>query len=58
MIESARCILASGQSWTDIINYEIVRGNTLWRFALVLTGIVVTMVAGRIAQSVLPRTIS
>ncbi len=55
MIEPARYILASGQSWTDVINYEIVRGNTLWRFALVLIGIVVTMVAGRIAQFALNR---
>ena len=50
MIEPVHYILASGQSWIDVINYEIVRGNSLWRFALVLIGIVVTMAAGRITQ--------
>ena len=50
MIEPARHILAAGQSWIDVINYEIVRGNPLWRFALVLVGILITMAAGRITQ--------
>ncbi len=36
--------------WDAIINYEIIRGNTIWRFALVLLVVLVTMVAGRIIQ--------
>ena len=34
----------------EFFNFEIIRGNSLWRFALVLAGILVTMIAGRIVQ--------
>jgi len=33
-----------------IINYELITGNPLWRFGLVLSGIIVTMAAGKIIQ--------
>ena len=38
-------------SWlVKIINYEIIRGNTFWRFLLVLLVVLVAMAAGRIVQ--------
>ncbi len=43
-------LLASGGWWSETINDEIIRGNAIWRFALVLLVILVTMVAGRIMQ--------
>jgi MscS family membrane protein len=50
MIIPIEKILAAGAGWLDTINYEIIRGNSIWRFGLVLIGIIVTMAAGRIAQ--------
>ncbi|OHB60255.1 MAG: hypothetical protein A2167_02145 [Planctomycetes bacterium RBG_13_46_10] len=43
-------ILASGDWWSEIINYEIIRGNAIWRFGLVLLVFVLTLAAGRIGQ--------
>jgi len=43
-------ILAAGDGWTKIINYELIPGNEIWRFVLVLVVIIVTLAAGRIAQ--------
>jgi len=40
--------LADG--WTKTINYEIIRGNEIWRFGLVLLAVLVAMAAGRIVQ--------
>jgi MscS family membrane protein len=34
----------------SLINYEIIKGNTIWRFVLVLLVILVAMAAGRIVQ--------
>jgi len=36
--------------WSTIINYEIIKGNAIWRFVLVLLMILVSMAVGRIAQ--------
>lgn len=36
--------------WNAIINYEIIKGNAIWRFALVLLVVLITMVVGRIIQ--------
>ena len=36
--------------WNAIINYEIIKGNSIWRFALVLLVVLVAMVAGRVIQ--------
>jgi MscS family membrane protein len=36
--------------WSSIVNYEIIRGNTIWRFGLVLLMVLISMVVGRIAQ--------
>ena len=43
-------LLASGDRWAETINYEIIKGNAIWRFALVLLVILVTMALGRIMQ--------
>ena len=43
-------LLASGDWWARTINYEIIKGNAIWRFALVLLVILVTMALGRIMQ--------
>jgi MscS family membrane protein len=43
-------LLAATDWWAKIINYEIIKGNQLLRFVLVLLGILVTMVLGRIIQ--------
>jgi MscS family membrane protein len=36
--------------WNAIIHYEIIRGNSIWRFALVLLVVLITMAAGRVIQ--------
>ena len=43
-------LLASGDWLVKTIDYEIIRGNAIWRFGLVLLGVLVAMVAGRIVQ--------
>jgi len=43
-------LLASGDRWSETISYEIIKGNAIWRFALVLLVILVTMALGRIMQ--------
>ena len=43
-------MLGLGDWWSRTINYEIVTGNTIWRFGLVLLAVLVTMVVGRIVQ--------
>ena len=50
MIAVIQNMLAAVESWQDVINYELIRGNAAWRFGLVLLGILVTMVTGRIVQ--------
>jgi len=42
-------MLAEAQWWSNTINYEI-RGNTIWRFLLMLLVVIAAMVAGRIVQ--------
>jgi MscS family membrane protein len=44
----ARSVLSKG--WTGTINYEIIRGNAIWRFGLVLLVFLITLAAGRIVQ--------
>lgn len=41
---------SNAQWWSTIINYEIIRGNGIWRFGLVLLLILISMAAGRIVQ--------
>jgi len=50
MTISAATILAEGQWWSKVVNYELVRGNTIWRFLLVLLVVIAAMAGGRIVQ--------
>ena len=43
-------IVATSQWWAKTINYEIIRGNAVWRFGLVLLAVVAAMAIGRIVQ--------
>ncbi len=43
-------IISSGNWWPNIINYEIVKGNALWRFAIVLLVMLAAIAMGRICQ--------
>ncbi len=40
----------SDASWLNVANYELVRGNAIWRFGLILLAVLITMAAGRIVQ--------
>jgi MscS family membrane protein len=46
-------ILGSVDWWSDAINYELTRGNAIWRFGLVLLVVLAAMVTGRIVQFVI-----
>ena len=50
MTVAVTAILGATDWWSKTINYEIIRGNTIWRFGLVLLAILVAMLAGRIVQ--------
>jgi len=43
-------IVALSDVWSKTVNYEIVRGNQVWRFALVLVVVLMAMIVGRIVQ--------
>jgi len=43
-------LVGSGDWWANSINYEIIKGNAIWRFALVLLVVLVAMALGRIVQ--------
>jgi len=45
--------LAAADWWSGTINFELVKGNAIWRFAVLLLVVLVTLAAGRIAQYVL-----
>ena len=46
-------LLGLGGWWAKAINYEIIRGNAIWRFGLVLLVVLVGMTAGRVAQYII-----
>ena len=51
MIFSTHIKLTAAGGWMgNIINYELIRGNEIWRFALVLLIILVAMATGGITQ--------
>ncbi|MEA3297166.1 MAG: mechanosensitive ion channel, partial [candidate division Zixibacteria bacterium] len=50
MTVSVGAILGAADWWSKTVNYEIVTGNTIWRFVLVLLVVIATMAAGRIVQ--------
>ena len=45
--------LAVAGLWSKTVNYEIIEGNTIWRFVLLLIVILAAMAAGRIAQFIM-----
>jgi len=49
MVLSAE-LLAESDWFSKTVNYEIIKGNEIWRFLLVLLVILIAMVIGRIAQ--------
>jgi MscS family membrane protein len=46
-------VLAEGNFVSSLFGYELVRGNAIWRFGLVLVVIIITLAAGRICQFVI-----
>lgn len=46
-------VLAESNSFSKIINYELIRGNEFWRFIIVLIVILITLAAGRIVQFII-----
>ena len=55
---SINSLLAEADGWSKVVNYEIVRGNPVWRFALLLIIVIVTLAAARIAQYCVARFVS
>ena len=43
-------IVAASEAWKDYLNFAVVKGNPLWRFALVLLIVIGAMALGRIVQ--------
>jgi len=42
--------LAQSSLWDKTVNYQIVTGNALWRFALVLIVLIITLTGGKVLQ--------
>jgi len=42
--------ILAAETWQSFVNYELVRGNSVWRFAMVMVGVLAAMIVGRIAQ--------
>ena len=55
MITDSGVLAAAANSWLDIVNYEIIKGNAFWRFGGVLLMVLVTLAAGRLVQYFLNR---
>ena len=53
MTVSVATMLGEAEWWSKTISYEIVRGNTIWRFLLMLLVVVAAMAAGRIVQFII-----
>ena len=48
-------ILALSDWFTKIINYNIIKGNPIWRFAVILLVILLSLAIGRIGTASLTR---
>ncbi|MGD9109413.1 MAG: mechanosensitive ion channel family protein [Phycisphaerales bacterium] len=46
-------LLAESSIWDKTINYTMVPGNPLWRFALILIVLLITFIAGRVIQFII-----
>jgi len=53
MVDSVTAVVGLAGWWSKTINYEIIKGNEIWRLALVLLVVLVVMMAGRIVQFVM-----
>jgi len=49
-VTESTAIIGSADWLLKTVNYEIIRGNTIWRFGLVLLVVMAAMAAGRIIQ--------
>jgi MscS family membrane protein len=43
-------VMGAGDLWAKTVDYEVLRGNPIWRFVLVLLVLLATMAAGRMVQ--------
>jgi MscS family membrane protein len=55
MTAFATTIIGSGNGLPNILKYELIRGNEIWRFAALLLVILVALAAGRTVQFVVNR---
>ncbi len=45
----------SGLEWLNVLNIEVIQGNEVWRFILLLIGIIATLTAGKVVQYLIGR---
>lgn len=57
-MEFGNVLLGEVDVWSDVVNYELLRGNALWRFGLILAGIIITMAVGKIVQFLIRTRVS
>jgi MscS family membrane protein len=57
-MEFKNVLLGEVDVWTDVINYELLQGNAVWRFGLILIGIIITMTVGKIVQFIIRARVS
>ena len=57
-MEFGNVLLGEVDVWSDVVNYEFLRGNALWRFGLILAGIIITMAVGKIVQFLIRTRVS
>ena len=56
MLQGNVNLIAAASGWLDnTINYELIRGNAIWRFLLIFIIIAVSLAVGRIVQYILTR---
>ena len=51
-------LLGEVDLWSDVVYYELLRGNAVWRFGLILIGLIITMVVGKVVQFVIRARVS
>ena len=47
-------ILGWGEGFAKVVNYELIRGNVVWRFGLVLLIALAALLTGRIVSRLMP----
>jgi len=53
MAQPTVVVMGVSDAFLNVVNYELIRGNPIWRFALVLFIILTVMVVGRVVQFLL-----